>query len=125
MPPPRTQEILVFSQPGTAHFNESVTVPAGDEMPFAFTLDASQMLKFEIAAERPITLLVCTAEDYEAWLDAGACVDHLPTPLERTSETDSYILSFRPPESGDYVVTIINAGATASDVEVSASAQPE
>lgn len=125
MEPPRTQEIPAFSPPRTGHISESVTVQAGDETPFPFTLARHQAIEFEIAAKRPITLLVCTAREYESWLDAGALMARLPAPLERTAETDSYILNFAAPEPGEYVVVLVNADAAATGVHVSATVHPE
>ncbi len=87
---------------------EVITVPAMDELPYAFELESGQVLDATITSEQPFGVLLCDDAIYEEWIDQGMLT---PLPesfhLYQASQT-LHIVSFSPTQRGHYILLLVN-----------------
>lgn len=87
---------------------EVITVPAMDELPYAFELQAGETLSANITSEHPFDLMLCDDDVYDVWMDDG-----MPTPLPHPSHVyqtgqSTHTISFRPVRRGHYILLLLN-----------------
>ena len=97
---------------------EAITLPAYDEMPYAFDLEREELLEFTLRSDVPIDVLLCNAGDYDRWVDSGydpeiALLVHL-----EAEDVLAYTLRFAAPIPGEYVVLLMNWTEWAADLAI-------
>jgi hypothetical protein len=87
---------------------EVITVPAMDELPYVFELQAGETLNATITSEQQFDLMLCNDAVYDAWIDSG-----MPTPLPHSyhliqTGRSTHTVSFQPVQRGHYVLLLVN-----------------
>lgn len=87
---------------------EVITVPAMDELPYAFEIQAGETLNANITSEHPFDLMLCDNDAYDAWIDGGMSTP-LPYPCHLIqTDRSTHTVSFKPAERGHYILLLLN-----------------
>ncbi len=87
---------------------EVITLPPCDELPYAFELEAGQILNVTVTSESPFELLLCDDSVYEDWMDRGSPTQ-LPEPIHLYQpRQETHTLKFVPPVRGHYILMLVN-----------------
>jgi hypothetical protein len=97
---------------------EAITLPAYDELPYIFELRRNEPLEFTLRSDTPVDVLLCSAADYELWVDSGydpetALLVHL-----EAEDVLAHTLRFIAPSDGEYAVVLMNWTECPADVAV-------
>jgi hypothetical protein len=97
---------------------EAITLPAYDEIPYMFELKRNEPFEFAFCSDVPIDVLLCSADDYESWVDSGydpeiALLVHL-----EAEDVLAYTLRFIVPQDGEYAVVLMNWTECPADIAV-------
>ena len=97
---------------------EAITLPAYDELPYIFDLEAGELLEFTLRSDIPVDVLLCDASDYDRWVDSGydpeiALLVHL-----EAEDVLAHTLRFTSPFPGEYAVLLMNWTECSADLAI-------